>query len=151
MMQEEQSKGPSARIGGGSASEVQLFLHGLTCPYPEEGDDPMRDFLVHARGEQLRVEVYVRTWAGDRLDAFLAALAEDFRGWEGARTWESLEQDLTLSAKHSGHCVQLTWGLHDRLPSPALHVEVTTEHAPGEDMRNLAADVRAFLESDLQA
>ncbi|WP_241779655.1 DUF6228 family protein [Streptomyces natalensis] len=32
------------------------------------------------------------------------------------RTWCSLERDLTVSAKHVGSHVQLTWGLHGQLP-----------------------------------
>ncbi|MBA2948809.1 hypothetical protein H1D24_24035 [Streptomyces sp. PSKA28] len=123
----------------------------MTCPYAGDGDDPTRDFLVHVQGDHLSVETLVRTWDGDGLDVFLAALAEDFRGWAGERTWKSLEHDLTLSAEHAGHCVRLTWGLHDRLPDNAWHFEATTEHAPGEDMRNLAAEVRAFLQSDPQS
>ncbi len=108
----------------------------------------MLDFLVNARGEWLCVEVSVRTWGGDGLDAFLEELAEDFRGWEGARSWRSLERDLTLSAERGpGGYVHLTWGLHDRPPSSEWHFETTTVHAPGEAMRNLAADVREFFAS----
>jgi len=88
----------------------------------------------------------VRTWDGDGLDTFLSTLAEGFRGWAGARTWHSLSYDLTLSAEHrpGGH-VHLTWGFHDRASSEAWHFEATTVHAAGEDMRNPAAEVHAFL------
>ncbi|MBY8881112.1 DUF6228 family protein [Actinacidiphila acidipaludis] len=108
----------------------------------------MLDFLVTARSRWVNVEVLVRTLGGDGLDVFLAELAEDFRGWEGARTWRSLEGDLTLSARHSGHAVHLTWGMHDHPPSDEWRFEATTEHAPGEDMRNLAAEMSAFLRSE---
>ncbi|MGQ4390185.1 DUF6228 family protein [Streptomyces sp. SAS_270] len=50
--------------------------------------------------------------------------------------WRSLERDLTLSAEHTGPCVQLTWGLRDRLPDDWWNFEATTNHDPGEDMRN---------------
>nr|WP_107043040.1 DUF6228 family protein [Streptomyces roseoverticillatus] len=114
-------------------------------------DDPIFDFLVTARGQGVSVEVSVRTLGGDGLDAFLSSLAEDFRGWTGARTWRSLEGDLSLSAEHGpGGYVRLTWGIHDRPPSEEWHFETATVHAPGEEMRNLAAEIRTFVLSAFQ-
>ena len=81
------------------------------------------------------------------LPAFLGQLAEDFRGWSGERSWHSLERDLTISAvfRPGGH-VGLTWILR---PWPAKHggwnATVTTWQEAGEQMKALAADVRAFL------
>lgn len=108
----------------------------------------MLDFLVRARGPWGSVETSVETWDGDGLDTFLASLAEDFRGWEGVRTWHSLCYDLTLSAEHrpGGH-VQLTWGIRDRAPSEEWQFETTTVHAAGEDMRDLTAEIHAFIAS----
>ncbi|MBM9506433.1 hypothetical protein ITX44_18120 [Streptomyces sp. KK5PA1] len=108
----------------------------------------MRDFLVTARSDAVQIQVVVRTWRGDGLDVFLTGLAEDFRGWSGTRTWRSLEGDLTLTADHAGRRVRLVWGLHDRFPDDQWRFEVTTEHAPGEDMRNLAGEIRGFLEAE---
>ncbi|MFF7444177.1 DUF6228 family protein [Streptomyces sp. NPDC008122] len=51
-------------------------------------------FLSRARGPWGSVETSVETWGGDGLDTFLASLAEDFRAWEGVRTWPSLCHDL---------------------------------------------------------
>ncbi|MFF1841013.1 DUF6228 family protein [Streptomyces sp. NPDC058232] len=95
------------------------------------------------------IETLVRTWAGDGLDAYLASLADDFRGWEGVRTWHSLcYDDLTISAEHrSRGYVQLTWGIHGRAPSEQWRFETTTVHAAGEDMRNLAAEIHTFIAS----
>ncbi|SEO24634.1 hypothetical protein SAMN05216267_10212 [Actinacidiphila rubida] len=112
------------------------------------GDDPTLDFLVKARGRWVSVETLVRTWGGDGLDTFLSALAEDFRGWEGARAWRSLEHDLTISAEHrAGGYVHLTWAIHGRPPSDEWRFETTTVHAAGEEMRNLAAEIHSFLTS----
>ncbi|MCB5167399.1 DUF6228 family protein [Streptomyces bambusae] len=109
------------------------------------------DFLVTAQGQWVRVETLVRTWEGDGLDAFLSALAEDFRGWEGERTWRSLERDLTLSAEHRpGGYVHLTWGIRDRPPSEEWHFTTTTVHAAGEEMRHLAAEIHTFLTSEVR-
>ncbi|MFD8110206.1 DUF6228 family protein [Streptomyces microflavus] len=77
--------------------------------YELYGEDPTLDFLVKARGQWVSIETLVRTWDGDGLDTFLSSLAEDFRGWEGARNWRSLERDLTISAEHRpGGYVHLT-------------------------------------------
>ena len=109
-------------------------------------DEPTLDFRIRADGPWGSIETSVRTWDGDSLSAFLNSLAEDFRGWAGARTWHSRYYDLTLSAEHhpGGH-VHLTWGIHDRAPSDDWHFEATTVHAAGEDMRNLAAETHTFL------
>lgn len=146
MSEENEPGGSTLRVGGRGSRAVRLYFAEPARPFPEDGGDPLLDFLVRARGEWVSVEVSVRTWVGDGLDLFLLELAEDFRGWDGARTWHSLERDLTLSADHgSGGYVHLTWGLHGRPPAEQWRFEVTTTHAAGEDMRNLGADVRAFL------
>jgi hypothetical protein len=139
----DDSGSPTVRVGDPGPRSVHLLLSEPLRPYD---DDPTLDFLVRARGQWVSVETSVRTWGGDGLDSFLSSLAEDFRGWEGARTWHSLEHDLTISAEHhSGGHVHLTWGIHDRPPFEEWHFEATTVHAAGEDMRNLAAEVRALL------
>ncbi|GGR88301.1 hypothetical protein GCM10010252_28920 [Streptomyces aureoverticillatus] len=143
----EDETSPDVRVGGEGPGAVQLRFHGLERSFPED-DDRMRDFTATVHGEAVRIEVMVRTWGGDDLDGFLAELAEDFRGWRGARTWGSLERDLTLSAEHTGRVVRLAWGLHDGLHRDRWHFELTTEHDPGEEMRNLAGDVRTFLKSE---
>ncbi|GAB2951880.1 hypothetical protein GCM10023080_008070 [Streptomyces pseudoechinosporeus] len=147
-MVEEDETSPAVHVGEGRPRAIKLCFHRLTHSFPEEQDDPMRDFLVTAHSEAVQIEVTVRTWGGDGLDVFLAELAEEFRGWNGARIWRSLERDLTLSAEHAGSHVQLTWGLHDRLPDDKWHFEATTDHAPGEAMRNLAIEMRTFLKSE---
>ncbi|MER5613618.1 DUF6228 family protein [Streptomyces sp. NPDC002215] len=135
--------GPEVRVGDPGPRPVHLLFSEPTRPF---GDDPTFDFLVKARGQWVSIETLVRTWDGDGLDTFLSSLAEDFRGWEGTRTWRSLEHDLTISAEHRpGGYVHLTWGIHDRPPSEAWHFETTTVHAAGEEMRNLAAEIHTFL------
>ncbi|MEU6687223.1 DUF6228 family protein [Streptomyces sp. NPDC046832] len=145
---EENELNPVVRVGGDRYRTISMRFHQLTRSFPEEHDDAMRDFLVTAQGESARIEVMVRTWDGDGLDVFLAELAEEFRGWNGTRTWRSLEGDLTLAAEHAGSHVRLTWGLQAGLPDDEWRFEMTTIHAPGEDMRSLAIEMRTFLESD---
>ena len=54
----------------------------------------------------LRVSAHYATGFND-LAAFFRALASDWRGWQDARTYESLDHDLRLTATHDGH-VRLT-------------------------------------------
>ncbi|MGK5547446.1 DUF6228 family protein [Streptomyces sp. URMC 127] len=146
MIDYDDSGSPVVRVGDPGPRPVELLLSGPARSFG--ADDPLLDFLVTASGRGVSVETSVRTIEGDGLDLWLSSLAEDFRGWTGARTWRSLEHDLTLSAVHGpGGRVHLTWGIHDRPPSEGWHFETTTVHAPGEEMRNLAAEIHTFLTS----
>lgn len=148
MSELDEPSGVVVNAGADGSTSVELRFCEPVRPFPEYEDDPVLDFLARARGRWVSVDVSVRTLRGDGLGAFLDELAEDFRGWEGARTWCSLENDLTLSATHgSGGYVHLTWGLHSRPPADEWCFEITTVHAAGEDLRNLAAGIRAFLVS----
>jgi hypothetical protein len=40
---------------------------------------------------------------GDGLDSFLASLAADWQGWEGTRTWNTLEHGMSIEANHEGN------------------------------------------------
>ncbi|WP_133851593.1 DUF6228 family protein [Labedaea rhizosphaerae] len=146
-MLEDEETAPVIRVGGLHPEAIELRFSELLRPFAQDDPaDPFRDFLVIAHNQSVRVQLSVRTMGGDGLVAFLTELAEDFRGWNDARTWRSMERELTLSAEHLGSRVQLTWGLHDRIVDDQWHFTAITEHAPGEDMRKLAADVHRFLE-----
>ncbi|GAA1089414.1 DUF6228 family protein [Nocardiopsis composta] len=143
MIDYDDSGSPVVEVGDPGPRPVQLVFSGPVRPF---GEDLTLDFLVRACGRWGSVETRVRTWDGDGLDAFLSSLAEDFRGWEGARTWHSLEYDLTLSAEHrSGGHVHLTWGVREVSPFEEWRFEAATVHAAGEEMRGLAGEMRAFL------
>ena len=136
--------GLAVRVGDPGSRPVHLLFSERARPFGS--DDPTLDFLVKARGQWVSTETLVRTWGGDGLAPFLSSLAEDFRGWDGPRTWHSLEHDLTISAEHRpGGYVHLTWGIHDRPPSQEWHFETTTVHAAGEEMRDLAGEFHTFL------
>ena len=66
-----------------------------------------------------RVSVHYATYM-DELIAYLHDLAEHWQGWNSAKTYQSLEGDLTLNARHdgSGHVV--------------LDVELKRNHPPNE-------------------
>ncbi|GIH65414.1 hypothetical protein Msi02_62310 [Microbispora siamensis] len=106
-------------------------------------------FSAQAESAGLQAEVAVETIMGDGLADFLEELVTDFRGWAGTRTWTSHRADLQLEASHSGHLVELLWTL--RFPNPSYDpndiwsVTVRTSISPGEDLTNLAREVRSFL------
>ena len=51
----------------------------------------------------------------DDLVKFFRGLASDWRGWQGERSYESLDHDLRLAAAHDGH-VQLAVRLREVRP-----------------------------------
>ncbi len=88
---------------------------------------------------------------GEELTPFFEALAEGFTGWEGVRTWRSLDREVEIGAVFgSGGHVELTCTL--RPGSYSLDdlwmASVTVSVEAGEQMRVLAADVRRFLQAD---
>ncbi|MEV0267087.1 DUF6228 family protein [Streptomyces sp. NPDC050617] len=102
---------------------------------------------LRAPGLAARVdEVIAWTWDSG-LAAFLEELVADYRGWDGERSWQTNDRDLTVSAVfRSGGYVGLTWALR---PWPQAAggwgSSVTTWLEAGEQMASLAADVRSFL------
>ncbi|MET3985634.1 DUF6228 family protein [Streptomyces sp. PvR034] len=91
-------------------------------------------------------EVVAWTWDSD-LAPFLEGLASDYRGWDGERSWETNDKDLTVAAVfRSGGYVGLTWALR---PWPRAAggwaASVTTWLEAGEQMSSFATDVRRFL------
>lgn len=86
----------------------------------------------------------------DELAEFFRRLADDWRGWPGERTYESLEHDLRLTATHDGHvrlAVQLSQsGLPDGWSaSGVFRVD------PGEEMTRAAEDLADLLSSPRSA
>lgn len=71
--------------------------------FPYGPDDPdIIGLLIRVSGAFVQVEHPVVLSRHDGPSGFLHLLYEDFRGWTGARTWSSLENELQLSAVHEG-------------------------------------------------
>ncbi|MET8294740.1 DUF6228 family protein [Streptomyces sp. NPDC048387] len=91
-------------------------------------------------------EVIAWIWDSD-LTTFLEELAADYQGWEGTRTWHTLNRDLAVSAAfRSGGYIGLTWTIR---PWPSADggwsSSVTTWLEAGEQMSSFTSDVRHFL------
>ncbi|WP_326733548.1 DUF6228 family protein [Streptomyces sp. NBC_01022] len=105
---------------------------------------------LRAPGLTARVDdVVAWIWADD-LAPFLEGIAADYRGWDGERSWQTGDRDLSVSAVfRSGGHVGLTWTLR---PCPEAvggwGASVTTWLEAGEQMASLASDIRQFLAAE---
>ncbi|MFE9647453.1 DUF6228 family protein [Streptomyces sp. NPDC006365] len=103
-----------------------------------------------APGLSSRVDGVV-AWIRDAdLASFLDRLAADFHGWDGARTWHTIDEDLALSAVfRSGGHVGLTWTLRPWRTFPgSWTASVTIWLEAGEQLAAAASDIRHFLEGN---
>jgi hypothetical protein len=94
----------------------------------------------------LQVSSHYATGFAD-LVLFFQRLAADWRGWEGERSYESLEKDLRLSATHDGH-VRLVVQLAQTSTPDGWSVSGVLRLEPGEEMTRVASDVAALLAPD---
>ncbi|WP_028564530.1 DUF6228 family protein [Salinispora tropica] len=122
---------------------VSIRLHDRSFP-----DEYGICFAVEARAQGLHAELPgTEMWVWDEawLPDFISQLAADYRGWADERTWQA--NHLTVRATfHSGGHVALTWQLQPWVSrSDAWQASITTWLEGGEQMSNLAADLREFL------
>lgn len=76
---------------------------------------------------------------------FIQQLVDDFRGWEGTRSWRSLEDQLRIDATWTGggH-VELSFRLTPSVQDKwAVNVRFTLE--AGEELRSLRDGLAAFM------
>lgn len=82
---------------------------------------------------------------GDGLAKFMHGLAQDFRGWEGVRTWRSIEDQLLVAATWAtgGHVelmLRIKPSIYDK-----WELATSFDIEAGEEMANLAASIEAFF------
>jgi hypothetical protein len=107
----------------------------------------MVEYTVRLTGNGLAAEALVLSLdtAGHGLPAFIRDLAENFRGWDGTRTWENADHDLGVDATWTtrGH-VDLRWWL-----TPSTYdkwvASVVVEVEAGAEMSEFARDLSAFF------
>ncbi|WP_090943381.1 DUF6228 family protein [Nonomuraea jiangxiensis] len=83
------------------------------------------------------------------LSGFMEGLVVEWRGWNGVRTWTSLERELALDARHDGRG-HVSLGV--TLRAPGLDLDDTAWSArsvfvleAGEELTRLAADLSYLL------
>ncbi|GIJ81273.1 hypothetical protein SAMN05443287_12021 [Micromonospora phaseoli] len=90
----------------------------------------------------------VRTLNGDGIVAWADSLAESFYGWDGLRSWQSLDHDLRIDATHDGRGhVSLRFAIRGpRGYEPeAWEASVVVTLDSGEDMRRLVAELTELV------
>lgn len=114
---------------------------------PDESDPIVQTVTAELSSSGLRairtvVHSY-RTGFADLAD-FFAQMELDWRGWNGARSWRSLEGDLNIEARYEFRHVQLRvtlraygpgWGNDGWTASANLTID------PGEQLSQIAADL----------
>ncbi|WTW97308.1 DUF6228 family protein [Streptomycetaceae bacterium NBC_01309] len=127
---------------GGRGQQASLTLTH------DSADDYVPAFIATAEDVDLSARVRVATspGAGD-LSGFLGELADNFRGWEGARTWSSWGRGLVATADYrSRGQVAITWCLARRFADEEpWRVEITTVIEAGAEMSSLSSEVAAFM------
>ncbi len=133
-------------IGAGDKS-LQLIPDGDQAVPPEY-------LLAELRSGDLRAvkRIYCGYATGFHdLATFFANLAAGWRGWDGERSWESVEGDLRLDARHDGH-VQLRvtlradgsgWGNNGWTAIAELTLD------PGEQVSVVAADLASLTTNSI--
>lgn len=80
------------------------------------------------------------------LAAYFTSLAEDWRGWQGERVFESIEGDLRIYATHDGH-VNLRVLLWESTVQHGWRMEVGVRLDAGEALSRAAMDVASLVRS----
>jgi hypothetical protein len=118
----------------------------------EESDDPYASssFVVELCSDGLNStrSVFMLSLDWDALASLFSDLANGWRGWEGEKSWESIEHDLTITAVSDslGHCL-LTFTLRDGANYTWKTVVGGFKIDAGEDMAAVARDMRAWVDN----
>ena len=90
------------------------------------------------------IDPYEDHVSGQSLTTYFAHLERLWRGWDGAETWETLEGEFRVRARHSGSHVHLdteirTYGLRVGREW-AVQLEIVID--PGEQLSRAVSDLR---------
>jgi len=122
----------------------RVLLRGAERPW----NDEVLDFLCEIGDSGISARSMIRTLDGDALASWVAELADSYHGWDGVRSWESLEHALRIDAvqERRGHvCLRFVVRGPQSYESDAWEASVCVRLDAGEDMKRLAAEVAAFL------
>jgi len=119
----------------------------LLAPQRPYADDFV-DFRVDLQDHGLSATTGVRTIEGDGLASWAKTLADSYAGWDGEQSWESLERDARIHARHDGRGhLMLRFVIRGprAYDEAAWEASVSVNLDAGEDMRCLAREIDAFL------
>jgi Family of unknown function (DUF6228) len=143
----------------------RIMADSLTIRYPPADgawllhppSDPWGDGYIivmpvelHADGLSARQTVELAWQAGGEqpdLVSYFDDLADHWRGWQGDRTWRSLDGSMRIAASHDGqgHVALVGTLMRDSFSADSWLARVCLTVEAGEQMRSLAADVRAHF------
>lgn len=112
---------------------------------------PAQYLSVTIEGPDLRAsrQVYEGYDEGfSSLAGYFADLAANWRGWNGSRSYESIEGDLRIQANHDGH-VHLHVALWESTVPEGWRVEAEVRLDAGEVLTTAARDVAALVRARL--
>jgi hypothetical protein len=110
--------------------------------------DEFLDFRVELQDIGLNAATAVRTIEGDGLASWAGTLADSYAGWDGEQSWESLDRDVRIDARHDGRGhVVLRFAIRGprAYDETAWEASVSVNLDAGEDMRGLAREIEVFV------
>lgn len=120
------------------------YVRLRVAPSPQE--EPYFTFYAELHGAGLDASVGVLEY-GEKHDlgSFLSDLANSWRGWEGTKTYNSLEYDLTVEAHREagGHNI-LRFTVREGMP-PLWTATLELMLEAGEETASLAREVSTFM------
>jgi hypothetical protein len=136
----EQAKGVEFRSDDEHDLVVRLSFESATS------DSELDLFKVQVRTPHLACDHGMLTFKGDGLSAFFADLERDWRGWADTRTWDALEHEMSIEARHRGRVVELLFILRRDYKPEAWELRLPIFIAPGEPLTRVASEVRSLFE-----
>jgi hypothetical protein len=125
----------------GSRDGLRLELRPACRDRDRTGQLPTWHAILTGAGLSAGLVVSEATWEPRSLADFVRDLADDWRGWEGDRTWQSEEAELRLTARHNGtNTVLVRVEMEDGAP-PRWRCEAELELDSGA-FQQLADDLR---------
>lgn len=88
--------------------------------------------------------IHEYTERANPLVQYFQDLSDHWRGWSGAKEYESLEGDLRLSAQHTGHVI-ITAQLRSFIEPAEWTAEGEFRIDPGEELTGIAAALAETL------
>ena len=128
-------------FGQGSA---KVTFSDIFDPYSDGFE--FRHFTAEIEDKGLSASATVVTMETEAgLAAFVTSLGNDWRGWEGTRSWSAIEGHLHINAEHdpTGK-VDLLVELRQSPYPGAWSARVSITIAAGEELRVLAEQLTAF-------
>lgn len=133
-------------------SETRIEFASPRFRYRDASDsryahDEMVEYSVRLVGHGLSAQALVLSLdtVGNGLPAFMEGLGDEFRGWDGTRTWQNQDHDLSVVATWSsrGH-VALRWQINPGM-GKTWSASVVTDVEAGAELSALSRDLFTFF------